>query len=184
MLTKRKAQGLAILSIAFVFAIVFGVRDIVPWLVSNHEWYQRQGISFKTNQTVQVSRVVDGDTIVLADGRKVRYIGINTPETVDPRRPVQCFGTEASAFNHTLVAGKTVRLEKDISETDKYGRLLRFVYLEDGTLVNETLVREGYASASAFPPDITKQDLFFAAEREARAAHAGLWNPETCDGKK
>jgi hypothetical protein len=71
------------------------------------------------------------------------YVGINAPETVDPRRKVECFGREASDFNAGLVEGKRVRLEKDISETDRYGRLLRFVYLEDGGFVNEILVREG-----------------------------------------
>lgn len=122
----------------------------------------------------KVSRVIDGDTIEIAGGRRVRYIGIDTPETVDPRKPIQCFGQEASAKNKELVEGKEVGLEKDISETDKYGRLLRYVYLQD-LLVNDYLVRQGYAHASSYPPDIKYQDQLHQAEQEARQAQRGLW---------
>jgi micrococcal nuclease len=125
---------------------------------------------------------VDGDTIeVLIAGAtyKVRYIGVDTPETVDPRRPVGCFGREASERNRQLVEGKTVELEKDISETDKYGRLLRYVWV-DGEMVNATLVREGYAVASTYPPDVKHQELFRSLQEEARDAGLGLWGPEAC----
>lgn len=131
-----------------------------------------------------VKRVIDGDTIELDNGEKVRYIGINTPESVDPRRMVQCFGKEAGAYNKTLVEGRKVRLVRDISDRDKYGRLLRFVYLEDGTFVNEVLVREGYAVASTYPPDIAQQAVFSEAESQARNEKRGLWSVSTCDGKK
>ncbi len=129
----------------------------------------------------QVTRVVDGDTIdVLLDGReqRLRYIGMNTPETVDPRRPVECFGHEASERNRQLVEGKTVGLERDVSETDRYGRLLRYVWVE-GAMVNATLVAEGYATAATFPPDVKYADTFAALEAEARAAGRGLWG-EAC----
>ena len=129
----------------------------------------------EARESVTVLRVVDGDTIELADKRKLRYIGIDTPETVDPRKAVQCYGREASDYNKQLVAGKTVYLEKDISETDRYGRLLRYVYLEDGQMVNELLVKEGYAHASAYPPDVKYQDQFKAAEQTARDSGKGLW---------
>lgn len=131
-----------------------------------------------------VVRVVDGDTVELADGEKVRYIGINTPETVKSNAPVECYGHEASVYNKQLVEGRRVRLAKDVSDRDRYGRLLRFVYLEDGTFVNDILVREGYAYASTFPPDVSKADEFTAAQAEARDARRGLWSPDTCDGKK
>jgi len=88
----------------------------------------------KTNnnkETVQVKRVIDGDTIVLSDDRKVRYIGIDTPEIHHPQKAVQCFGTEAARFNKELVEGKEVTLQKDISDTDRYGRLLRYVWVND-----------------------------------------------------
>jgi len=125
-------------------------------------------------ESILVKRVVDGDTIELETGQKVRYIGIDTPETVDPRTTTQCFGKEATAKNRELVEGKKVRLEKDVSETDKYGRLLRYVYVDE-IFVNETLVREGYAFSSTYPPDVKYQDLFIEAERAAREANVGLW---------
>lgn len=132
--------------------------------------------------TAQVVRVVDGDTVeVFLDGKnqKLRYIGINTPETVDPRRGVQCFGHEASDKNKSLVEGKKVVLTKDISNTDKYDRLLRFVYLpqSDGKLlfVNDYLVREGYAEAYTYPPDVKFADQFVAAQKEAQSQNKGLW---------
>lgn len=126
-------------------------------------------------EKVVVKRVIDGDTIELYDGRKLRYIGIDTPETVHPNRPIGCFGTEASSKNKELVLGKEVSLEKDVSESDKYGRLLRYVYLADGSMVNEFLVKEGYASARTYPPDVKYQEVFLQTEREAREGSKGLW---------
>ena len=95
----------------------------------------------------RVTRVVDGDTIeVSMEGRRytVRYIGVDTPESVAPGQPVECYGREASRRNRELVEGRTVLLEKDVSETDRYGRLLRYVWA-DGVMVNAVLVAEGYA---------------------------------------
>ena len=122
----------------------------------------------------KVVRVIDGDTIELEGGQTVRYIGIDTPETVHPQKAVQCFGREASNKNKELVEGKEVQLEKDISETDKYGRLLRYVYVGD-VFINELLVREGFAHASSYPPDIKYQNLFGEAQREAQGQNRGLW---------
>jgi len=128
--------------------------------------------------------VFDGDTIrVSIDGREytLRYIGIDTPETVRPDHPVEWMGPEATAANQALVGGQTVYLEKDVSETDRYGRLLRYVYLADGTMVNAELVRQGFAHSSAYPPDVKHQDLLDRAEREAREAGRGLWGAEGMD---
>lgn len=122
-----------------------------------------------------ISAVVDGDTVKLTNGKTLRYIGVDTPETVDPRRAIGCFGTEASTYNRLLTTGKTVYLEKDVSDTDRYGRLLRYVYLQSGEMVNEMLIREGYAYASAYPPDIKYQDIFERLEKQAREKNAGLW---------
>lgn len=128
---------------------------------------------------LMVKRVIDGDTIEMASGEKVRYIGIDTPETVDPRRPIGCFGKEASDENKKLVEGKEVILEKDISEVDKYGRLLRYVYVkqDDKSLlfVNDYLVRNGFAKAVTFPPDVKFSAQFIKAEKEAREKERGLW---------
>jgi micrococcal nuclease len=125
-------------------------------------------------QKTKVIRVVDGDTIEIEGGVKVRYIGMNTPETVDPRKPIQCFGKEASMENKTLVEGKEVELEKDISNTDKYGRLLRYVWL-NGIMINEILVKEGYARVDTVPPDVKYSNIFLTAENESRTNNLGLW---------
>ncbi len=130
----------------------------------------------------RIARVVDGDTIELQGGVRVRFIGINTPETVDPRRPVQCFGKEASNYTKELLKDGLVVLKRDISDTDKYGRLLRYIYLPDGTFVNLKLVQDGYAYANPYPPDIAHSKEFSAAQIEAREASRGLW--ASCPVKK
>lgn len=127
---------------------------------------------------VKVVNVVDGDTIKIETGETVRYIGIDTPETVHPDKPVQCYGKEASDKNTALVERKVVELEKDISEKDKYGRLLRYIWLND-VLINEVLVREGYAQSSTYPPDVKYQNRFVEAQRFAREEQKGLWG-STC----
>jgi len=122
-----------------------------------------------------VVRVVDGDTVVLDGNEKVRLIGINTPETVDPRRPVQKFGKEASARTKALLDGKRVRVEYDVEAKDRYGRTLGYLFLEDGTFVNLSLVEDGFASAYRYPPNVKYAERFRDAERAARAAGRGLW---------
>jgi len=104
----------------------------------------------------------------------VRYIGIDTPETVHPSLPVEPLGKEAMVKNAELVADKMVMLEKDVSETDQYGRLLRYVWVGE-VLVNAELVRLGYAQVSTYPPDVRYQDLLLSLQREARAEERGLW---------
>lgn len=124
-----------------------------------------------------VTSVIDGDTIeVDIDGTiyKVRYIGLDAPE-LDDKRPEYCaLAQEATRYNRQLVEGKTVRLEKDISETDRYGRLLRYVYVDD-IFVNAELVRQGLAWAEAYEPDIRYQDILEEAEAEAREDKIGIW---------
>ena len=137
--------------------------------------YGKNGLKNETDEIVKVARVIDGDTIEIEGGERVRYIGIDTPETVDPRKTVQCFGVEASKKNKELVEGKMVRLEKDITDRDKYNRLLRYVWLGD-TLVNLALVQGGFAHSYSYPPDIKYQDKFVVAEKQAREAKLGLWS--------
>jgi micrococcal nuclease len=128
----------------------------------------------------QVTRVIDGDTIeVSIDGQiyKVRYIGIDTPETVHPTKGEEPYGREACDKNKELVEGEIVTLEKDVSEIDQYGRLLRYVYV--GSLfINAELVRLGYAQVATYPPDVKYQDLFLQLQREAREEGRGLWGLE------
>lgn len=132
--------------------------------------------------------VVDGDTIdVRLNGKKerLRLIGINTPESVDPRRPVQCFGLEASKHAKELLTGKQVRLEADPSQDnrDRYDRLLRFVWMDDGQLFNLRMISDGYAYEYTYDLPYKYQREFRAAQETARAAKLGLWAQQTCDGR-
>lgn len=122
----------------------------------------------------QVKRVLDGDTIELADGERVRYIGINTPEIDHPPKGAEFFGHEAAEVNRKLVEGKQVRLEFDVQQRDRYGRLLAYVYV-DSIFVNAELVKRGYAYAYTYPPNVKHADLFVKLQREAREAGQGLW---------
>lgn len=124
---------------------------------------------------VRVTGVIDGDTIEIEGRIKVRYIGIDAPETVHPEKPVEYFGKEAAEKNRELVEGKTVRLERDVQDKDKYGRLLRYVWVGD-VMVNAELVRLGYAYSSTYPPNVKYQTYFLQLEREAREENRGLWS--------
>ena len=127
----------------------------------------------------RVVKVVDGDTIHVEVGavrEKVRYIGVDTPETKDPRRPVGCFGEQASQFNARLVGGERVRLQRDVEERDRYGRLLAYVHrVRDGLFVNAELARLGYAQPLTIAPNVRYAERFAALAREARAGGRGLW---------
>lgn len=147
----------------------------------------------QTNNTFQeakVVRIIDGDTIVIDRGQgqeKVRFILVDTPETKHPKKGVEYFGKEASAFTTNSLSGKTVYLQKDVSETDRYNRLLRYIWLERPSsnepteeeirskCFNAILLAGGYAQVTTFPPDIKYVDLFRQIQREAREANAGLW---------
>lgn len=119
----------------------------------------------------KVTRVYDGDTIEVEGGQKVRYIGIDTTE-VYPK--VECYSLEAKFENEKLVLGKTIRMEKDVSDKDGYGRLLRYVYV-DGEFVNEKLVRNGHAKVATYSPDVKYQMNFLESEKYARENKLGLW---------
>lgn len=124
---------------------------------------------------VTVRRAVDGDTVELTDGTKVRLIGVNTPESVDPRRPVEYMGKEASAFTAQLLGGKEVILEPGRQPTDRYGRLLAWLWLPDGRFVNGLLVLEGYAQVATYADNPDHADLLRRCQREAQEAGRGLW---------
>lgn len=125
-----------------------------------------------------VERVVDGDTIVVTGGERVRLIGVDTPETKDPRKAVQCFGKEASAHTEALLPpGTAVRLVYDVERRDRYRRTLAYVYREtDGLFVNADLVASGYAQILTIPPNVAHADDFRALQAEARDAGRGLWS--------
>lgn len=121
-----------------------------------------------------VTKVIDGDTLHITGLGKVRLIGVDTPETVHPKKPVQYFGKEASNYLKSIALGKKVRLEYDQQKIDKYGRALAYVYLEDGTLLNANIIKNGFGHAyTRFP--FKKMEEFRAHEREARLGNKGLW---------
>ncbi len=145
-----------------------------------------------TTTNATVVKVVDGDTLdakMDADGKtwRIRFLGINTPETVDPRKPVECFGKEASARMHAYADGQRIRLVSDplADEVDKYGRLLRNLYLADGTDLNAAMVRDGYAYAYlSFPLDPKRKKQLSDLQKDAKLHERGLWSPTTCNGQK
>jgi micrococcal nuclease len=139
--------------------------------------------------SAQVVKVVDGDTVdVQLNGQvsRLRLIGINTPETVDPRKPVECYGKEASNRAKALLNGQTVLLENDPSQQDRdvYDRLLRYVWFPDGRLFNLQMVAEGYAYEYTYSVPYKYQAQFKQAQQDAQTRQLGLWSPQTCNGQK
>ncbi len=149
-------------------------------------------VSTSTNSTKigtelpTVIRAVDGDTIVVEINgvdEKIRLIGVDTPEVVDSRKTVECFGKEASIFTRILLTDVRVRLESDATQgdRDRYGRLLRYVFLPDGTFVNKTIIAEGYGHEYTYRVPYRYQADFKIAEQNAREAKKGLWAPDICN---
>ena len=139
-------------------------------------------------ETYRVIKVVDGDTLEVDDGQnsRIRIIGIDTPETVDPRKPVQCFGKEASNRAKEILSGQFVTLAADESQgnTDKYKRLLRYVNLPDGSDYGLTMISQGYAHEYTYNTPYEKQAEYKQAEVNARENSRGLWSSSTCSGNK
>jgi micrococcal nuclease len=127
----------------------------------------------------KVLKVVDGDTLLLSPAEKVRLIGVNTPETIDPRKAVECYGKEASEFTRKMVEGKTVRLELDDAyakrhHKDRYDRTLAYVYLENGTLLNSEIIRQGYGRVFS-RYKFRYRDQFRTIQRQAQDEKLGVW---------
>jgi endonuclease YncB( thermonuclease family) len=160
--------------------LVLGI-GLILYAAQSRGWlHQAQSYAEQTQPGLYtVTEFIDGDTIVVnmnGSSEKVRLIGVDTPETHDPRKPVQCFGTAAAAFTKKLIGANDVRLQADPlnSNRDKYNRLLRYVYLPDGTLANAEIIKQGYGFAyTAFPFTMTED--FTAFERQARQNNTGLW---------
>jgi micrococcal nuclease len=171
---------LVVLSICLVLILIPGCSGFTtnPGLTATPATTAPRTVPASTSgeATAQVTRVIDGDTIeVNWEGKlyKVRYIGIDTPEVYADKED-EPYSNEASAKNKEMVNGKMVRLEKDISETDQYGRLLRYVYVGN-LFVNAELVKGGYARAVTYPPDVKYRSLFQQLQAEAQAAGRGMW---------
>lgn len=176
----------------FLFVAVIFTRLALDSQVKEKSQDNNQPVSTASSEKstlYPVTGVVDGDTIdVNIDGKveRLRLIGIDTPETVDPRKPVQCFGKEASDKAKELLTNKKVSLEADTtqSERDKYDRLLRYVFLEDGTNFNKWMVENGYAFEYTYDSNPYKyQKEFQEAQRQARESGKGLWASTTCNGE-
>lgn len=151
---------------------------LVAVLLAVSAWVWRRPAAPETLDpgTYRVERAVDGDTLQLANGARVRLIGVDTPETKHPDRGVEFYGPEAADFTHRLVAGREVRLEFDRERTDRHGRFLAYVYVDD-LFLNEELIRRGFGRAALqFPYSSQKKRLFKQAEAEAREARRGLWS--------
>lgn len=144
-------------------------------------------ISFDAGSVYTVAKVIDGDTIsVNLDGGKkftVRMIGVDTPEVVDPRKPVECFGKEASEQTKKLLTGHEVRLELDSTQGtyDKYNRVLAYVYRDDELLINKALIEQGYGHEYTYRVPYEFQKAFKAAQKDARDHERGLWAPGVCE---
>ncbi len=158
-------------------ALLRAVVVVVLTAASLGGWWLGRSRAGSTH-TVRVVHVVDGDTIVVDDrGRDttVRLLGVDTPETVHPDEPVQCYGPEASAFTKAALTGRTVRLETDVERHDRYGRLLAYVVV-DGHRFNDELLRRGYARLLVIPPNGMYARTMLGEELAARRAGAGLWS--------
>jgi micrococcal nuclease len=132
------------------------------------------GLCF-AREGLQVRWVSDGDTIILSDGRHVRYIGINAPEIDHENQKAEPFAYQAKRYNEQLVFSKTVRLEFDKEHHDQYGRLLAYVFLPDGTFVNKEMIAKGYAYFLSVEPNGKYDQIFLQSQHNAMAAKAGLW---------
>ncbi len=196
-----KKQTIYVLALIFVILQLFFNRNQLPKIslipTCTGQACLTPTITNYEKQLVKVLYVIDGDTIVIEGNKKVRYIGINTPELKDPRKPVGCFAQEAADENKKLVEGKEVFIQKDVSEIDKYKRLLRYVWVGDPStdsinspqtgsgqviFVNDYFVRQGFAQVSTFPPDVKYYQQFLEAQTEAKENNRGLWS--SCPAKK
>lgn len=170
---NRYRKQIGIIALAIASLVYLGVND--PVFTGDDIYYA-------------ISRVIDGDTMVLSDGRRVRLIGVDTPEvyysekllkdskkTGKDVKTIQAMGRQASAFTKDLCRGKKVRLEYDVDLKDRYNRTLAYVYLEDGTFVNARIIQEGFAQVMTVVPNVKYAELFLKLQKEAREAGRGLW---------
>ena len=167
----RKPASIAVIFISLLIAVG-----------QHYGWFDTLNDTVAPSQPglYRVTHFTDGDTInVDMNGavESIRFIGVDTPETHKPGTPIQCYGPEAAAFTKRLIGDKSVRLQSDPENTnrDRYDRLLRYVYLPDGTLVNQTIIEEGYGFYYPYFP-FTKSQEFAAAQGRAQTAHKGLWS--------
>jgi micrococcal nuclease len=161
------------------------VKSLETILVSLIILINSYGITVQEIPENKVIKVIDGDTIEVYENKKierVRMIGLNTPETVDPRKPVECFGVEASTKLKDLLSNQIVRLESDETQTnlDKYGRQLRYVYLNNEN-INQKMIEEGYGFEYTYKTPYKYQKEFKESQKRAQQKSSGLWNKSNCN---
>ena len=182
MLTRKK-----VISLLVTFVVV--VITVQLKKIEKFETLPTQGAAVDTaTSSIRVMRIIDGDTFeAMVDGQveKIRMLGIDTPESVDPRRPVQCFAKEATKKLHELIFDREIILTPDFSndDRDKYNRLLRYVSRPDGLLVNEEMIKGGYAYAYIKFP-FERREHYLKLQTAARSMGAGLWATTTCSGRR
>ena len=177
--TKKKLTSI-LLSICIIAVIIIldklGIIKIDDYIEEDSSY-----VNVNTTGLYEVVRVVDGDTIVInynGKEEKVRLIGVDTPESVHPNKEKNNeYGTLASKYTKSKLEKKSVSLEFDVQERDKYGRLLAYVYL-DGKMYNKTLLEDGYAQVATYPPNVKYVDDFLKIEKKAKENNAGLWSYE------
>ena len=141
------------------------------------------GATTTVNQKwISVKWASDGDTIVLCDGRHVRYIGINAPEIAHDNHKAEAFGYAAKKYNQSFVRSKKVRLEFDKEKYDRYGRLLAYIFLVDGTFINKKMIEKGYAYALPRKPNVKNESILLQTQRDAMSAKKGMWR--NCNDKE
>lgn len=165
------AAGLLLLSIGYFAGIS---KRVEPKVESVQITDSPAPQASESADLVKVTRVIDGDTIEIEGGKRVRLIGMDTPE-INKTGETGCFGKEAAGYATKLLNGQMIRMEKDVSEVDRYNRLLRYIYLGD-TMINNKLVRDGYARVYTYPPDVKYKDKFLESEKFARDNNLGLWS--------
>ena len=187
-LTKKQKKYI----IQTISTLIILIPGIIAGTVKKEEIFEALGIENNTKTSVQTSQVIDGEykVVSVTDGdtfeinyngtkTKVRLIGIDTPESVHPNsKKNNKYGEEASKYTKSLLEGKTVKLEFDVSPKDKYGRLLAYVYLESGEMLNEKLLKEGYAQVATYPPNVKYVEKFKEIQKEARKNKVGFWSKD------
>ena len=180
---------LAVVAFVFFAGVFFGTKSNAEMNYDSDRG--RFVIPFGTrynHENILVTRVIDGDTLLLESGERVRLIGIDTPEMHDSQKlykdsqrskqdkaTIKAMGRRAYEFTRNLAENKRVRLEFDVEKKDRYGRMLAYAYLSDGTFVNAKIIEEGYASLMTYPPNVKYVDMFQKLYREARESQRGLW---------
>jgi len=183
-MTRKQLRQIQALALVVVAALFTAIRFLPSLMASGPQARHEEAAEY-----YYVARAVDGDTLKLSNGDRVRLIGVDTPEchyseklVRDARRSgkdikaIQELGKIASDFTKGLVSGKRVRLEYDVEKRDRYGRLLAYAYLDDGTFVNARIIDEGYGQIMTIPPNVRYADKFLALEREARKNGKGFWD--------